>query len=249
MLLRPPENMCVWQTSNHVSVNASVNRLVIVFFCREHFIIYFTICPRRVRVPCDFSAIVHAVRRPLQPRDDMERWDSVTDTWTVIPLLNRRTAGMAFVLGPVLVYAGGTDTVNPIRNVDFFTWNATSGANDTLRTAPWLAGVRQYAGCVFPHRVDAGCWCNRRGLRGYQCGVWWTSHICKSCSLLFFKISISVGINFCGYRSLLGSLCLSRSIFNLFASSLLHFHYFYMSVYPSHWSLIDDADTLKPTPR
>ncbi len=83
-----------------------------------------------------------------QPRDEMERWDSVTDTWTVIPLLNRRTAGMAFVLGPVLVYAGGTDTVNPIANVDFYTWNATIGANDTLRTAPWLAGVRQYAGCV-----------------------------------------------------------------------------------------------------
>jgi hypothetical protein len=105
----------------------------------------------------------------------MERWDSVTDTWTVIPLLNRRTAGMAFVLGPVLVYAGGTDTVNPIRNVDFYTWNATAGANDTLRTAPWLAGVRQYAGCV--SRMERAL---VQSSGECQCGVWSTLHICKS---------------------------------------------------------------------
>lgn len=113
----------------------------------------------------------------------MERWDSVTDTWTVIPLLNRRTAGMAFVLGPVLVYAGGTDTVNPIRNVDFYTWNATAGANDTLRTAPWLAGVRQYAGCV---RSLSPVGMLMQSLGGCQSGVCQWSHRCESCSLILF---------------------------------------------------------------
>jgi hypothetical protein len=74
-----------------------------------------------------------------QARKDCERWDSHNNTWTVYPLLSQRANAMAFTMGSIIVLVGGSDLKVANPNLEFLDWES---ANYSIRSAPWLSGVR-----------------------------------------------------------------------------------------------------------